>query len=440
MVSTTGFPSTVRRASLTRSQALWQRAQQLIPGGTQTSSKRANQFARGLTPNFLASGCGARVTDVDGNVYLDYSMALCAMVLGYADPHVNEAIQRQLASGTLFSLGHPLEVEVAQRLVEVIPCAEMVRFAKNGSDATAGAIRLARAHTGRDHVLVCGYHGAQDWYIGTTSWTRGVPDSTRGLSHAFAYNDLSGLEALLAQWSGQVAAVILEPVGVTPPEEGFLQGVVEAAHRHGALVIFDEIVTGFRLRLGGAQELFGVVPDLACVGKGMANGMPLAAIVGRRALMQEFERIFFSYTFGGEALSLAAAVATIDKMRSDRVMDHLWTVGERLREGCHRLIEEATLGAFIKVVGYPPRHVLRFFDRHGVESLALKTLFLQETITRGILTLGAHNLSFAHTSEDITWTLAVYREVFETMRRAVEEGDVGHFLRVPVVEPVFRKP
>lgn len=431
-------PTISESKRLVSSLAWLERAQHLIPAATQTLSKRPTQFARGLSPAFLQHGQGCRVTDVDDQTYLDYSMALCAVVLGYNYPAVTEAIGRQLQHGTIFSLAHPLEVEVAQRLVDIVPCAEMVRFCKNGSDATSGAIRLARAVTGRERVAVCGYHGAQDWYVGTTAWHRGVPSSTRRLSQPFAYNDLDSLDQLLRSAPHEFAAVILEPVSMTPPAEGFLRAVVELSHRHGALVIFDEIVTGFRLRLGGAQELFGVAPDLACVGKGMANGMPLAAVVGRRDLMREFEGIFFSYTFGGETLSLAAAAATIDEMKTHDVIDHLWRVGEQLQHGTRQLLEQFGLMKRVVCLGYPPRHVLRFLDEDGKDSPVLKTLFLQETIKRGILTAGAHNLSFSHTLADVTWTLERYAEIFAIMREAVDSGHVHSFLEVPVVEPVFR--
>ena len=427
-----------RAKRLAGSSALLDRARAVIPAETQTLSKRTMQFARGLAPVFLQRGQGCRVNDVDGHTYLDYSMGLCALVLGYNHPAVNEAIRRQLEDGVLFSLPHRLEVELAERLVQIIPCAEMARFVKNGSDATSGAVRVARAHTGRERVAVCGYHGAQDWYIGTTSWNLGVPASTQALSHPFRYSDLASLEALFHQFTGEFAAVILEPVGVTPPVEGFLQGVVELAHRHGALVIFDEIITGFRLRLGGAQEFFGVAPDLACFGKAMANGMPLAAVAGRRDIMRVFERVFFSYTFGGETLSLAAAMATIDVLVRQDGIAHLWAVGGQLQEGVQGLIDEFGLSSRVHCAGYPPRHVFQFLDEHGQESRALKTLFLQETVRRGILTLGAHNLSLAHTLEDVRWTLEVYREVFQILQQAVEAGCLEEYLQVPVVEPVFR--
>jgi glutamate-1-semialdehyde 2,1-aminomutase len=209
----------------------------------------------------------------------------------------------------IFSLPHPIEAEVAELICEMVPCAEMVRFGKNGSDATSGAIRLARAFTGRDRVAVCGYHGWQDWYIGSTARHRGVPKATRDLTHTFAYNDLTSLDALLDAHAGEFAAVILEPMNVTDPAPGFLEGVKQRAHRHGAVLVFDETITGFRYANGGAQQLFGVTPDLATFGKGLANGYPVSAVAGRREIMKLMEEIFFSFTFGGEALSLAAARA-----------------------------------------------------------------------------------------------------------------------------------
>lgn len=427
-----------RRRWLRNSEQLAGRACQVIPALTQTFSKAPTQFARGFAPIFIQRGRGCRVEDVDGHGYIDYVMGLCAVVLGYAHPAVNAAIARQLEDGTIFSLPHPLETELAERLVWLIPCAEMVRFCKNGSDATAGAVRAARAFTGRDHVAVCGYHGSQDWYVATTSRRQGVPEVTRTLVHPFPYNDLPALDELLCGHPGGFAAVILEPVGVTPPPEGFLPDLIELAHRHGALVIFDEIITGFRLRLGGAQEYFGVTPDLACFGKGLANGMPLAAVVGRRDVMQLFEEIFFSYTFGGETLSLAAALATIEVMEREDVIGHLWRQGARLQEECKRIIEAHGIADRVRCLGYPPRHVFRFFDEGGRESLALKTLFLQETVRRGILTNSAHNISFAHGDAEVSRTLDAYRDVFQVLAQAIHEENVEEYLQAEPVEPVFR--
>src|SRR2546422_4445450 len=287
--------------SLARSREYFARARKVIPSCTQTFSKGPTQFVQGVAPNFLERGRGSHVWDVDGNEYVDYVMALCPIVLGYDDPDVIAAVQRQLADGVTFSLAHPLEVEVAEALAKIVPCAEMVRFGKNGSDATAGAVRVARAYTGRDLVVCCGYHGWQDWFIGTTTRDRGVPGAVKALTKTFQYNDLKSLDRVLTEHRGQVAVVIMEPVIFQEPAPGFLEGVRDLTHRHGALLVFDEIVTGFRFGLGGAQEYFGVTPDLACFGKGMANGLPISAIVGRADVMKLFEEVFFSFTFGGEA-------------------------------------------------------------------------------------------------------------------------------------------
>ena len=296
------------------------RARETIPLGSQTFSKSITQFPFGVSPYFAKRAKGSRLWDVDGNEYIDFVNALAAVTLGYADPDVNAAVRAQLDDGTVFSLSHPLESEVAELICGIVPSAQMVRFGKNGSDATAGAIRVARAFTGRDHVLTCGYHGWQDWCIGVTSRNKGVPPATRSLTHTIPYNDLAALEAKLAEFDGQVAAVILEPMNVVAPAPGYLQGLIDRAHKAGALVVFDETITGFRFANGGAQELFGVTPDLTTLGKGIANGFPLSAVCGRRDVMMEMEEVFFSFTMGGEAMSLAAAKATIAKLLREPVI------------------------------------------------------------------------------------------------------------------------
>ena len=271
--------------SFQKSESLLARAEQSIPLGTQTFSKSKTQFPFGVSPYFIERGEGSHVFDVDGNEYIDFINALAAITLGYNDPDVNQAVIEQLQQGTIFSLAHPLEMQVAEKIIEMVPGAEKVRFGKNGSDATAGAIRLARAYTGRDHVLVCGYHGWQDWYIGATDRYVGVPGSTRALTHKFEFNNLDSLEIKLKELKNKVAAVILEPMNTTFPKAGFLECVKDLTHQHGAVLIFDEIVTGFRVANGGAQEYFGVVPDLATLGKGLANGFPLSAVTGRTEIM-----------------------------------------------------------------------------------------------------------------------------------------------------------
>lgn len=421
-----------------RSEDMLCRAEHVIPLGTQTFSKSKTQFPFGVSPFFIERGSGSRVWDVDGNEYIDFANSLAAITLGYCDPDVDAAVVKQLSRGVIFSLPHPLEISVAEQIVEMVPCAEMVRFGKNGSDATAGAIRLARAFTSRDHVLVCGYHGWQDWYIGSTARNRGVPRSTQELTHAFPYNDISALQRLLEQYPGAIAAVILEPMNLREPDSNFLSMVREVTHDHGALLILDETVTGFRYSNGGAQDYFGVVPDLATFGKGLANGYPLSAIAGKREIMKLMEEIFFSFTFGGETLSLAAANATLLKLRNEPVLQTIAQRGEVLKSGVAKLIVDLRLGEVVTITGHPSWTFLSFHDTPTATQWQLKTLFLQEVFQRGILTLGTHNLSYAHSPEDIARLLDVYREVFTLIKRAVERGDINAQLRCAPLEPLFR--
>ncbi len=313
-----------------KSNAFFARAKKTIPLASQTFSKSSQQWVEGAAPLFLQSGKGCRVTDLDGNTYIDYVMGLLPVVLGYCDPDVDNAIRAQLDEGITFSLAHPKEAALAERLVELIPCAEMVRFGKNGSDVTTGAIRLARAHTGRSKVAICGYHGWHDWYIGTTTRSLGVPNAVRDLSANFPYNDAAALERLLKAEPESFAAVILEAGGTQVPAPGFLQRLRELTTHYGVVLVFDEVITGFRLHLAGAQAHYGVTPDLACFGKAMGNGMPISALVGRAEIMRKIEDIFFSTTFGGEVLSIAAALATIDKLQRENVIARLWRRGEQV--------------------------------------------------------------------------------------------------------------
>lgn len=425
---------------LKQSYALKAKAARLIPSGSQTFSKAPTQFVQGVAPVFLSRGQGCYVWDVDGNKYIDYAMALGPVTLGHNYPAVTEAVTRQMANGTAFSLPHPLEIDVAEALVTLLPCAEMVRFGKNGSDATAGAVRVARAFTEREVIVCCGYHGWQDWYIGTTTRNTGVPKAVQALTRPFEYNNIESLQHLFAQYPGQIAAVIMEPVGVVPPHNGFLQQVRELTRREGALLIFDEVVTGFRLALDGAQGYFDVIPDLACFGKGMANGYPLAAVVGRRDIMELFDEVFFSFTFGGETLALAATVATITEMREKNVIAHLWDQGQRLQDGYNVLTKEYGIDQFTECIGLPPRTVATFRDGTGSDSLILKSLFQQECLKRGILFSGGHNLCFSHSPADIDYTLRVYRTAMEIVADALRKQNVTAQLEGEPVQAVFRRP
>jgi glutamate-1-semialdehyde 2,1-aminomutase/spore coat polysaccharide biosynthesis protein SpsF len=421
-----------------KSMQLLERAEKTIPLGSQTFSKSRTQFPYGVSPYFVTRAQGSRVWDVDGNEYIDFINALCSVTLGHVDPDVTTAVRAQLEQGVIFSLPHTIEAEVAELICAMVPCAQSVRFGKNGSDATAGAIRVARAFTGRDHVAVCGYHGWQDWYIGSTARNRGVPQATRDLTHIFAYNDLGSLRKLLDQRPGGFAAVILEPMNVAEPAPGFLQGVKDLVHRHGALLVFDETITGFRYANGGAQELFGVVPDLATFGKGLANGYPVSALAGRRDVMKLMEEIFFSFTFGGETLSLAAARATLLKLRTHDVVGSIRARGTQLITGVRALIEQHGLGSVLAIAGHPSWSFLTIKDTPQSTSWATKTLFMQEIMERGILSFGTHNISYAHTEADIARLLAVYDEVFPLLRAGALEGRLNELLRCRPLEPLFK--
>jgi len=431
-------PAPLQR-ELTKSYQLKEAAKSLIPSCTQTFSKGPTQFIQGVAPVFLSRGHGSHVWDVDGNEYIDFPMALGAVILGHNYPSVSKAVQETLTSGTSFSLPHPLEVELAELLCEIIPCAEMVRFGKNGSDATTAAVRAARAITGRDKIVCCGYHGWHDWYIGTTTRNKGVPIQVAELTLTFPYNNLGSLQEIFRQNPSQIAAVILEPVGVVDPEPGFLAGVRELTRQHGALLIFDEIVTGFRVSLGGAQEHYGVVPDLAAVGKALANGFPISAVVGKRAYMEVFDEIFFSSTFGGETVGLTAAAATINELRKKDAIRHIWRLGKKLKDGYMILVNEHGLCGYTECIGLPPRTIITFKDASGTESLLMKTLFQQECLKRGVLFSGGHNLCFSHSDSDIDQTLRVYSTALRTFRAALDAGDADERLEGPVLEPVFRR-
>lgn len=420
------------------SEALLERALRTIPLGSQTFSKSKTQYPFGVSPYFITRARGSRVWDADGNEYIDFINSLAAITLGYADPDVDAAVRAQLEAGVIFSLPHPIEMQVAEKIVAMVPCAEMVRFGKNGSDATAGAIRLARAYTGRDRVAVCGYHGWQDWYIGSTARNRGVPRAVRELTHIFPYNDLPALDTLLKTRAGEFAAVILEPMNAVRPAPGYLEELKELTHRHGALLVFDETITGFRYAKGGAQEFFGVTPDLATFGKGLANGYPLSAVAGRAELMCLMEDIFFSFTFGGETLSLAASLAALTKLETAPVIETFWNQGGKIMNGLAGLIDKHGLAGVCAVSGNAPWTFFVISDAPPYTSWQLKTLYLQEMFARGILTLGSHNMSYAHSDADVEQLLDAYDEVLALLKEVIGHRSLARHLKCQPLEPLFK--
>ncbi len=421
---------------ITQSNALWARSQGLIPAGTQTLAKGPGQWTEGVAPKYLKRGKGARVWDVDGNAYVDLIMGVRPISLGYGYGPVDEAITRQLQDGITFSLMHPLEVEVAEILRDTVPNTENVRFSKTGCDATSAAVRLARAYTKREKVLCCGYHGWHDWYISVTDRSAGIPASTKELVYTFKYNDLQSVEDAL---DDTVACIILEPTVFEAPQPGFLAGLRALADKYGALLVFDEMWTGFRLALGGAQQRYGVRADMACFSKAVANGMPISALTGRADVMKLCEKdVFFFTTFGGEALSLAATKATIDELKKHDVPAFLDKQGKKLREGYMAIAKESGLEASTKCFGYDARTIVTFQDDRS-SPLAMKTFVQQEMLARGILWGGFHNLSFSHKDEEVQAVLGAYREVLPMLANALTEKSVERQLRGKLLEPVFRK-
>lgn len=423
---------------LEASQDWLRQAEELIPVCSQVFSKAPYSFVKGEYPVFLERGVGGRVWDVDGNEFVDFILGLGPVTLGYRNEYVDAAIHEQMKSGITFSLPHPLEVKVARKLRDVIPCAEMARFSKTGSEVNSAAIRLARSFTGKSRIIYGSYHGWHDWYAITTPRNRGIPQALRGLVIPFEYNSLDSLEQAFRAGEGDVAAVIMEPVVLEAPQPGFLEGVIKTAHRHGALVIFDEIVTGFRWHLGGAQAYYGVIPDLATFGKGMANGMPIAAVVGRADVMKEAERVFFSTTFGGETLSLAAALATIEFMQRYDVCGHLWAVGGALQQ-CFAE-SAAKLGIKASAVGLAPHFKLCFPQGAEEDNRVVKSLFLQEAVRGGLLIHPTGiNVCYAHREPELQQARQVVDAALTTVARHLQNGTVEEALVGEPYREVFRR-
>jgi glutamate-1-semialdehyde aminotransferase len=429
----------IQARSLSESARLVQRARGLVPAWTMTLSKNPTQWVQGVAPSYVARAQGAHVWDVDGNRYVDFPMALGPVIIGHADPRVNAAIAAQLPDGITYTLPHPIELDVAEQIVARVPGAERVRFGKSGSDANSAAIRLARAVTGRDHVLAAGYHGWHDWYVATTSRNIGVPAAVRELTGTFAFDDLGSLAAALAAQDGDTAAVILEPSGVTIPSPGYLDGVNELAHAAGALVVYDEIITGFRLGPGGAQERYGVQADLATFGKALGNGMPISAITGRAELMDVFDEVFFSGTHGGEALSLAAARATLELL-DDAAYAALYARGERLRSAIAGAIAAHDLGAHVSIDGEAPRTVVLIAEPDGADGLVARSLVQQEIAKRGVLFNGSNFICLAHSDEDLDQAADAYDAAFARLADGLSDGAAGvaALLEGPPVSPAFR--
>ena len=425
--------------------ALRARFNAAIPGGAHTYAKGDDQFPENMAP-YIVRGQGSHVWDADGNEFIEYGSGLRAVTLGHAFEPVVRAAARQLELGSNFIRPATLELEVAEQLLSLIQGAEMVKFTKNGSDANSAALKLARAYTGRDKLAICGDHpffAVDDWFIGSTPMSAGIPAAVRELTLKFRYNDLASLQALFDAHPGQIAAVFLEPEKEQPPQEGFLQEVKRLCHAHGAVFVLDEMICGFRWHLGGGQRFHDVVPDLSTFGKALGNGFSVSAIVGKRELMRlgglehDRERVFLaSTTHGAETHALAAAGATMRVYSEQPVIETLWARGQRLAAAFQKSVSELKLEKQLGIFGRPCCLVFGTRDHEGQPSQPFRTLFLQESLKRGILA-SSLVVSYSHSEQDIDRTSEALHEVMVVYKKALEEGLDKYLLGRPV-KPVMR--
>ncbi len=447
----------MKKPKIDKSNRLYKKALNIIPSGSQTFSKGVTQFVEGFAPKYLDRGKGAYAWDLDGNKYLDFVMGCHPLILGYADKDVNNAVIKQLKKGSTFSLMNELEYSVSKKLVETIPSAEMVRFGKNGADATTIGVRIARAYTKRDHIAYCGYHGWHDWFIANTDLNQGIPDFNKKLAHSFNYNDLDSLEKIFKQNPDKVAIVIMEPISVIAPkcygpincmkksctkscQNNFLHEVQKMARHYGALLMFDEIISGFRFSLGGAQELFDVTPDLSSFAKAISNAVPLSAIVGKKEYMRLLDKTFFSFTYGGDCIGLAAADVCIPKIKKYNVPEHLNEVGLILKNRINKSIRNNNLNDYFECIGFPCRSILAIKGNKQYNDLDLKSYIQQELIRREILWAAYHALSWSHKKKDIIKACNAFDEIFFELSKIITSGkNIKKFILGKSVRPVFRK-
>jgi len=430
-------------------QKLWQKAKTLIPGGNQLLSKRAEMFLPDLWPAYYSKAKGAYVWDLDGNKYLDMSiMGVGACALGYADPDVDAAARDAIKRGTMSTLNAPEEVELAELLCDIHPWAHMVRYARTGGESMAIAARIARAHTGRDIIAFCGYHGWADWYLATNLKDpeglndhllaglepKGVPQSLRGTILPFHYNKIEELEKIARENEGKLAAIIMEPVHGVEPKDNFLQKVRAIADKAGAVLVFDEITIGWKLAFGGAHLHYGVTPDMAIFAKAMSNGYPMAAIIGKREVMQAAQDTFISSTYWTERIGPSAALATIKKMKRVKLSQHLARTSKKVRDIWKHA--SAKHGVAIECAEVPVILTLSFT---GSDSKETKTLFTQEMLSRGILAGGVFYASYAHTDAHLRIYAKAVDEVFSIIAKARKQGGVQKLLKGPVAHSHFAR-
>ena len=427
------------------SAALARRAREIIPGGAHTYAKGDDQFPANAPP-FIVRGQGCHAWDTDGNEFIEYNMGLRAVTLGHGYDSIVRAVAEHLPLGTNFTRPAPIEVQCAEAFLESVPTAEMVKFCKDGSTAVDAAVRLARAHTGHDLIAICGDHpffSTSDWFIGSTGMPGGIPTWIREATLKFRYNDIESVARLFDAYPGRIACVILEAARTIEPSPGFLAALQALCRRQGALLVFDEMITGFRWHRAGAQHVYGVTPDLSTFGKAIANGFALSAIAGKREIMRlggldhDRERVFLlSTTHGAETHALAAGIATMAVYRDEDVTGFLHKQGRRLRNGIDQIVQDLGLGNYFECIGRDCCLLYGTNDHTGRPSQAFRALFLQETIRRGVIA-PAFVVSYSHSDSDIDLTVEIVGEALSIYRRALEEG-IETYLEGRAVKPVFR--
>jgi glutamate-1-semialdehyde aminotransferase len=429
---------------------LYERALELIPGGTQLVSRRPNRTAYGVSPIYAERAKGARFWDVDGLEYIDWTSGIGSILLGYADPVVDEAVHEQISRGVIFGVNHPLEIELAEEMRRSIPCAEMVRYAKCGGEACAVAVRIARGATGRDKILFCGYHGWHDWYLAANLSEEanlnahlfpgieaiGVPRALAGTAIPFAYGDEAALGELLDAHRGEVAAIVMEPLRSQAPAEGYLAKVATLAREHGAVLVFDEVSAGLRFGVGGAQQALGVTPDVAVFAKSLSNGYPMAAVVGKREVMAPAARMFISSTYWSDAIGLCAALTTMREARRRDVAGLLQRYGADLKRRLNAVADEVGLPARCEGIDVHPH--LRF-DVAAELQKPVTTLYIQEMAKRGCHGYASFYLNAAQGEAELNQTVEAARAAFGVLRDALAAGTVAETLECDVQQDAFRR-
>lgn len=429
-----------------QSKALQQKSHALIPGGAHTYAKGDDQYPE-QAPGFFVKGDGCHVWDVDGNEFIEYGMGLRSVTLGHGYKPVVEAAYKQMQLGINFTRPSPLEVECAEKVASLIDSAEMIKFAKNGSDVTTAALKLARAHTGRDLVAICAEHpffSVDDWFIGSTEMPGGIPKAIQDLTVKFHYNDPDSIKALFEKYPGQIACLVMEAERTELPINNFLHETLRLCHENGALFILDEIITGFRYHLGGAQKIHGISPDLSTFGKAMGNGFSISALVGKKEIMElggfnhKRERVFLlSTTYGAETHCLAAALETMKIYEREHVVEYLYRQGERLAKGIKEVVAETKLEGYFGVDGKPCNLIFYTRDQNKKPSQPFRTLFMQELIKCSVIA-PSFVVSYSHSDEDIDRTIEATAKALIIYRKALEEG-VDKYLIGRSVQPVMRR-